>query len=137
VLDISELLARAGPAPGGTVAVRATYDAPCHLLHAQRVAEPPLAVLAAIPGLEIVPLTDADQCCGAAGIYNVVEPSTAAAVLSPKIDNIIQTGASLVVTGNPGCHMQIGAGLRQSGSAVRVVHLVELLDASYGARPRT
>ena len=131
VRDISELLAAAGPEPGGRLPLRVTYDAPCHLHHAQRVAHAPLEVLRAIPGLDLVPLLDADRCCGGAGIYNLVEPDTSARVLDPKLSNIKATGAALVATGNPGCHMQIGAGLIRSGSNVRCVHPVELLQMSY------
>jgi glycolate oxidase iron-sulfur subunit len=134
VRDISELLALAGPARGGEVPLTITYDAPCHLQHAQRVTAQPLAVLAAIPGLKLVPLTDSDQCCGAAGIYNLVEPAVSGAVLEPKLANIANTGARFVATGNPGCLMQIGAGLRRAGSAASAVHPVDLLDASYAAR---
>jgi glycolate oxidase iron-sulfur subunit len=129
--DVSELLAAAGPAPGGEIRLRVTYDAPCHLLHAQRVSRPPLDVLAAVPGLEVVPLTDAEQCCGAAGIYNLIEPETSSAVLAPKVAHIEDTGAALVVTGNPGCHMQLGAGIAQRRAGARIAHPVELLDASY------
>ena len=131
VRDISELLAAAGPEPGSRLPLRVTYDAPCHLHHAQRVAHAPLEVLRAIPGLDLVPLLDADRCCGGAGIYNLVEPDTSAKVLDPKLSNIKATGAALVATGNPGCHMQIGAGLIRSGSNVRCVHPVELLQKSY------
>jgi len=131
VRDVSELLAAAGPRPGGPLPLTVTYDAPCHLVHAQRVVAPPLAVLAAIPGLQLVPLADAEQCCGSAGIYNLVEPETSDAVLAPKLARIAQTGAAWVATGNPGCLMQIGAGLVRAGSAVRVAHPVDLLDASY------
>lgn len=131
VRDVSELLAAAGPEPGGRLPLRVTYDSPCHLHHAQRVIDAPLAVLRAIPGLELVPLPDADRCCGGAGIYNLVEPDTSAKVLNPKLENIRATGAALVATGNPGCHMQIGAGLVRAGSRVRCVHPVELLDRSY------
>ncbi|MEO6443621.1 MAG: heterodisulfide reductase-related iron-sulfur binding cluster [Gemmatimonadaceae bacterium] len=134
VRDISELLAANGPAQGGPLRLHVTYDAPCHLMHAQRVVAPPLAVLAAIPGLQLTPLTDAEQCCGSAGIYNLVEPETSDAVLAPKLQHIAGSGAALVATGNPGCLMQIGAGLARSGSAARAVHPVELLDASYGER---
>ncbi len=134
VRDVSELLAAAGPKPGAPLPMRITYDAPCHLVHAQRLTAPPLRVLAAIPGLELVPLVDADQCCGSAGIYNLVEPDTSNAVLEPKLRNIADTNASLVATGNPGCLMQIGAGLLRSGSATRAVHPVDLLDASYARR---
>ena len=134
VRDISELLALAGPARGGEVPLTITYDAPCHLQHAQRVTAQPLAVLGAIPGLKLVPLTDSDQCCGAAGIYNLVEPTVSGAVLAPKLANIANTGARFVATGNPGCLMQIGAGLRRSGSVASAVHPVDLLDTSYAAR---
>ena len=114
--------------------LRVTYDAPCHLLHAQRIADPPLAVLRAIPDLTLIPLTDAEQCCGAAGIYNLLEPATSNAVLAPKLRHIASTGADWVATGNPGCLMQIGAGLAQSGSDAHSVHPVDLLDASYGKK---
>lgn len=132
--DITELLAAAGPVEGGRLDATVTYDAPCHLLHAQRVSAPPLKVLAAIPGMKLVPLTEADYCCGAAGIYNLLEPESSAEVLAPKLKHIERTGATLVATGNPGCLMQIGAGLIRSGGTTRVVHPVDLLDASYGAR---
>jgi glycolate oxidase iron-sulfur subunit len=132
--DVSELLAAAGPVEGGRVEAVATYDAPCHLLHAQRVTAPPLKVLTAIPGLTLVPLVDSEFCCGAAGIYNLLEPATSAAVLEPKLAHIADTNAAFVVTGNPGCLMHIGAGLAQDGGAARTVHLVDLLDASYASR---
>ena len=82
---MSELLADAGPMPGGKLEITVTYDAPCHLLHAQRVSAPPLKVLAAIPGLKLVPLYEAEHCCGAAGIYNLLEPDTSEKVLAPKL----------------------------------------------------
>jgi glycolate dehydrogenase iron-sulfur subunit len=132
--DVSELLAAAGPRVGAPLPHRVTYDAPCHLQHAQRITAAPLAVLDAIPGLERVALVDSDQCCGSAGIYNLLEPALSAAVLAPKLAHIELTGASLVATGNPGCMMQIGAGMRRAGLAARTVHPVELLDASYDAQ---
>lgn len=133
VRDVSELLAAAGPRPGGSLPLRVTYDAPCHLLHAQRLAAPPLAVLRAIPDLALLPLTDSEQCCGAAGIYNLLEPATSNAVLAPKLRHIASTGADWVTTGNPGCLMQIGAGLRRANARARAIHPVDLLDASYAA----
>jgi glycolate oxidase iron-sulfur subunit len=131
VRDVSELLAAAGPSAGGPLPLTVTYDAPCHLVHAQRLTDPPLAVLSSIPGLTLVPLAGADECCGSAGIYNLLEPALAREVLAPKLASIAATGAPLVVTGNPGCLMHIGAGLMAAGAPVRVVHLVDLLDASY------
>ena len=133
VRDVSELLAAAGPRAGGALPIRITYDAPCHLQHAQRVTQAPLSVLAAIPGLELVPLHDSDQCCGSAGIYNLIEPATSDAVLAPKLANIRATGAPWVATGNPGCLMQIGAGLIRAEIPARSIHPVDLLDASYAA----
>ena len=88
VRDVSELLAAAGPRPGRPLPLTVTYDAPCHLLHAQRVAAPPLAVLGAIPGLTLVPLEGSEHCCGSAGIYNLVEPEVSDRVLAPKLANI-------------------------------------------------
>jgi glycolate oxidase iron-sulfur subunit len=134
VRDATELLAAAGPAPGAPLPLRVTYDAPCHLLHAQRIVQPPLKVLAAIPELDVVPLTDADQCCGAAGIYNLMEPEVSSRVLEPKLANIAATGADFVTTGNPGCQMQIGAGMLRARVGRGTVHPIDLLDASYSRR---
>jgi glycolate oxidase iron-sulfur subunit len=131
VRDVSELLAAAGPVTGGTVTMKVAYDAPCHLIHGQRVSAPPLAVLRAIPGLELVPLADSEQCCGSAGIYNLVEPEISNLVLIPKLANIAASRAPVVATGNPGCLMQMGAGLLRAGSSTQLRHPVELLDASY------
>jgi glycolate oxidase iron-sulfur subunit len=136
VRDVSELLAEVGPKPGGVLRLAVTYDAPCHLLHAQRLATPPLRVLAAVPGLELVPLEGSEHCCGSAGIYNLIEPDVSDRVLAPKLANIAATHAPLVATGNPGCLMQIGAGLHQAGMRCRAVHPVDLLDASYAEQAR-
>jgi glycolate dehydrogenase iron-sulfur subunit len=133
VRDVSELLADAGPAPAHSAGARVAYDAPCHLLHAQRVATPPLRVLDAIEGLARVPLADAEQCCGGAGIYGLAQPAVSRAVLAPKLANIRASGAQWVATGNPGCLMQIGAGLLRGGVDCRAVHPVDLLDAAYAA----
>lgn len=136
VRDVSELLAdRLAPAapgaePSPAPRLRVAYDPPCHLMHAQRITREPMAVLAALPGVELVPLMDADQCCGSAGIYNLVEPDTSDAVLEPKLRNIADARVELLVSGNPGCLMQLGAGLLQSGSVTQAVHPVELLDAA-------
>ena len=109
------------------------YDAPCHLHHAQHVTTEPLRVLAAIPGLELVPLEGADRCCGSAGLYSLIEPDLSAAVLAPKLAAIAASGAEVVATGNPGCLMQIGAGALLAGLRVEVRHPVELLDLAYRA----
>jgi glycolate oxidase iron-sulfur subunit len=131
VRDVSELLAAAGPLRGGALRLKVAYDAPCHLLHGQRISAPPLAVLDAIPGLDRVELAGSEQCCGSAGIYNLVEPGISNLVLEPKLASIAASSAAIVATGNPGCLMQIGAGLLRSGSVAQSRHPVELLDASY------
>jgi glycolate oxidase iron-sulfur subunit len=135
VRDVSQLLAAAGPRRGGVVHERVAYDAPCHLIHAQRIAGPPIDVLRAIPGLELVPLNESEMCCGSAGIYNLVEPEVSDVVLERKLANIAVSAPALVATGNPGCMMQIGAGLLRDASRTRVVHPVELLDRSYAVAP--
>ncbi len=133
VRDVSELLAVAGPRSAGSLpgATTVTYDAPCHLQHGQHVTIPPLTVLAAISQLTLIPLTDSDQCCGSAGIYNLIEPELSDQVLAPKLAHIAASGAAIVATGNPGCLMQIGAGLMRSGSAAIARHPVELLAEAY------
>ena len=111
---------------------RVTYDMSCHLLHGQHAGEESRGMLKAIEGLEIVPLEDSDVCCGGAGIYNLLEPDLSEDILARKVDQICASGATLVATANPGCHMQIARGLAErQNSAVRVCHPVEILDQSY------
>lgn len=131
--DVSELLAERGPRPGAPLDLEVAYDAPCHLQHAQRVHEAPLTLLRAIPGLRLRLLPGSDRCCGSAGIYSVLRPEMARAVLEHKIAELeaAQPRPHLVVTGNPGCLMQIGAGLRAARLPIGVAHPVELLDLSY------
>lgn len=131
VRDVSELLAARGPLPGAEVPMKVTWDAPCHLLHAQGVASPPTTVLAAVPGLRMLPLAGAQECCGGAGIYGLTHPRLGGWIGADKVRSVLDSGAAALVTGNPGCMMQIGAGLRLRGSSVPVLHLVEVLDESY------
>jgi glycolate oxidase iron-sulfur subunit len=133
IRDVSELLAQAGPRPGGELPLEVAYDAPCHLQHAQRVQAAPLAVLGAIPALRLRLLPSSDKCCGSAGIYSIVQPAMARAVLDLKIQSFADARPlpDVVATGNPGCLMQIGAGLRAARLPIRVAHPVELLDESY------
>ncbi len=135
VRDVTELLAERGPRPGAPLDLDVAYDAPCHLQHAQRVQAEPLVVLRAIPGLRVRLLPGADQCCGSAGIYGVLHPALSRDVLDAKLDVIRDATPppDLIVTGNPGCLMQIGAGLRARGLPTRVAHPVEILDRSYAA----
>jgi len=133
VRDVSELLAAAGPRPGAPLELDVAYDAPCHLQHAQRVHDAPLALLRAIPGLRLRVLPGSDQCCGSAGIYAVLKPEMARAVLERKIRTFAEAKPrpDLIATGNPGCLMQIGAGLMAARLPIGVAHPVELLDWSY------
>ena len=132
VVDVTEHLINEGlRRPVRAFGIRVTYDDPCHLLHGQRVARAPRLVLAAIPDLDVIPLAESTWCCGSAGIYNLTHPEASDWLARRKIDRIVETGAEMVVTGNPGCMMQIAAGLRAIGSPVRVVHPVSLLRAAY------
>src|SRR5690606_2722684 len=126
VRDVAELLVELGPRPGGPLPLRVTYDAPCHLHHAQRITRAPLDMLRAIPGLELVPLAGAEECCGGAGIYGLLHPELGRRILADKVRAIQATGADVVVTPNPGCMMQIGAGLQLAGLKVPVLHPIEL-----------
>lgn len=139
VRDVHELLAAAGPMPSHVSAqpVNVAWDAPCHLEHGQRIVTPPLTVLDAIGTITQRPLSGSDQCCGSAGIFNLIQPHVAERVLAPKLGHIAESGATVVATANPGCLMQIGGGLALGGSAVAARHPVELLDAAYAERPPT
>ena len=132
IQDVSQLLARAGPRTGAPLPIDVAYDAPCHLQHAQRIHAEPLAVLRSIPKLRLHLLPGHDRCCGGAGAYSLLQPELSAQVLADKVATL-QSAAPLaaVATGNPGCIMQIGAGLRAAGLTLPVVHPVELLDRSY------
>jgi glycolate oxidase iron-sulfur subunit len=137
VVDVTEFLARAPLiGPLGPLPLRATYHDPCHLAHGQKVRGEPRALLRAVPGLELVELGEAEMCCGSAGIYNLTEPAMAARLLERKMAHVEATGASAVVTANPGCILQIAAGLRARGRDVAVLHVVEVLDQAYAAAER-
>jgi glycolate oxidase iron-sulfur subunit len=131
VRDVTEFLAEVGIRPGAEIEQRVTYDAPCHLYHAQRVTTAPQRLLAAIPGLEYVQLEGMQDCCGGAGIYNLSEPEMSERLLSDKISKVKATEADILVTANPGCQMQLGAGVRMFKADCRVTHIIELLDESY------
>jgi glycolate oxidase iron-sulfur subunit len=124
--DVSELLADAD-LPLEPLPLTVTYHDPCHLAHGQKVRAAPRALLAKIPGLTVVPLADSELCCGSAGVYNILEPEMAERLLAQKIDRIVATGARTVVTGNPGCLLQIAGGARRRGLDLEVIHPVTLL----------
>jgi glycolate oxidase iron-sulfur subunit len=133
VRDLTELLAEIGlPEPRREVPVRVTYQDACHLVHAQRVRQQPRQLIRALPGVELTEMAHADICCGSAGIYNALEPDMSRRILDEKMDDLLSTNAELVVTANPGCQMQLEAGLRSRGRAdIAVKHLAELLAEAY------
>ncbi len=131
VRDIAEFLVELGPRTGGGMKLRVAFDSPCHLLHAQRIERAPHQMLAAIPGLDVVTIPHADECCGGAGTYGLTHPDLGGRILADKLNNVLSAHADAVVTPNPGCMMQIGAGLLIKGDATPVLHPVELLAESY------
>ena len=136
VRDVSEYMQTiVGDESFGDLAMRVTYQDPCHLAHAQGIRAEPRALLSKVRGLELVEMADADVCCGSAGYYNLAQPDYADRLLEPKIDAILATRPDAVVTGNPGCMLQLAAGLRSRGRAdIPVLHVVEVLDRALSAR---
>ena len=121
VKDISEFLVALGPIPPrGSIACKVAYHDACHLCHGQQIRSQPRALLAMIPGVELVPLDESEICCGAAGTYNLTQPEMSERLGQRKMDHIEATGASLVVTGNVGCILQIARKIKERGSSVEV-----------------
>jgi glycolate dehydrogenase iron-sulfur subunit len=115
----------------GRVEAVVTYQDSCHLAHGQKIRRPPRELLSAIPGLEFREMKGADLCCGSAGIYNVVENAMSMQILERKMEAVNATAARIVATANPGCMLQLQAGVRMHGDGQRVMHVVELLDLAY------
>ncbi len=132
--DVTEFLASIGLNPRmGEVRGVATYQDSCHLAHGQRIKSAPRDLLKQVPGLTFRELPLSDVCCGSAGIYNVVHTDIAMALLDKKMQSVALTGADRIVTANPGCMLQLRAGVRRQGSAQIVSHVVEVLDEAYRA----
>ena len=132
VRDVCEWLDEVGlRSPAGSVPGRVCYDDPCHLVHAQGVAEAPRRILAAIPDLEQVDHADAKSCCGAAGTYNLLQVEMSEQVLAPKLDALADADPDWIASGNPGCLLQLAAGADARGLRASVVHPVQLLDRAY------
>jgi glycolate oxidase iron-sulfur subunit len=119
---------KAGPFEGDTAV---TYHESCHLSHGQKVVSQPRALLKLIPGLHYVELPEASWCCGSAGIYNITQPEQSALLLKRKLKHISNTGALIVATSNPGCHLQLVNGLSAVGMHVTVEHPMTLLARAY------
>ena len=135
VRDVSEFLVQLGPVkPEHPLPLRATYHDACHLCHAQQIRQPPRQLLEMIPGLELVPLSEAEICCGAAGSYNITQPEMSDRLGQRKARNIQETKAQAVFTGNIGCLLQIGKHLRQMRPDVWAAHPIDALWASYSGQ---
>lgn len=130
--DVTEFLAEIelNPRMGRLEAV-VTYQDSCHLAHGQRIRSAPRKLLAAVPGLEFREMPGADICCGSAGIYNVVQNEMSMQILASKMASVNATGAQIIATANPGCLLQLEAGVRLHGAKQRVMHVVEVLDQAY------
>lgn len=132
VRDASELVDELGP-PRATrhpLKLRVAYQDACHLAHAQGIRQAPRDLLASIPGVELLPIAEADVCCGSAGIYNLVEPDTARQLGDRKAGCIAAVNPDVIASANPGCTLQIAAAARRRGEDVRILHPMEILDAS-------
>ena len=135
--DVTEFLVEAGfDKPAWPVRKRVTYHEACHLVHTQKISTQPRSVIHSIPGIEFVELPEATWCCGSAGIYTVTQFDDSMALLERKMKNIASTGAEIVLTANPGCHLQLELGIRNSGLSMEVMHPVSLLRRAYGLPER-
>ena len=132
VRDITEFLASIELNPQlGAVNAVVTYQDACHLAHGQRIRGAPRKVLKAIPGVTLEEMSGADICCGSAGTYNIAQNKMSMQILAHKMEAVNRTGATIIATANPGCEVQLEAGVRLHGKQQRVVHIVELLDEAY------
>ena len=130
--DISEILCELKPrAERYSLRMRAAYHDACHLRHAQGIWREPRKLLSAIPGLQIVELAEPTLCCGSAGVYNLLQPEPAGDLGDRKVEHLLAAEADVLVSANPGCLLQLMAGLRRRGEkTLPTFHMVELLDAS-------
>ena len=132
--DITEFLAALPlEPPQSELPWRVTMQDPCHLAHAQRITDAPRQALRSIPGLELEEMAESSLCCGSAGFYSLIQPDMSQRLQRRKIGNALDTGAEVIASANPGCIAQLEQGLRNAGAAVRVMHVVEILDAAYQA----
>jgi glycolate oxidase iron-sulfur subunit len=136
VRDATEFLAELGPrAERQPLPVAVAYHDACHLAHAQGIRQPPRELLGAIPGLELREISEAEICCGSAGVYNLFEPEPAAELGERKARNLLATGADLLATANPGCLLQLRASLARLGERLPMAHVMEVVDAAIRGAP--
>lgn len=135
VRDISEFLVEIVLSDRmGAVNLRVAYDDPCHLLHGQGISEQPREVMRAIPGVALLDFKENSWCCGSAGVYNITHPELSMKLLDRKMHNIMEVSPDIIVTGNPGCLLQLSYGVRRNNLKVPVVHIMQLLNMAYQAR---
>ncbi|GAA2590313.1 heterodisulfide reductase-related iron-sulfur binding cluster [Dactylosporangium fulvum] len=131
VRDLSEILTELGPvAPRHPLPLTVAYHDACHLAHAQGVRTQPRTLLREIPDLQLREIPDGEICCGSAGVWNILNADPAAELADRKAHNVLATGAEVLVTANPGCLMQISAGVTRAGGKIRLAHTAQVLDAS-------
>lgn len=135
VKDIHEWLLEIGlrRPDRGLPKMTVTYHESCHLCHGQGISSQPREVLKAIPGVRLVELKDANVCCGSAGVYSITQPEASEALLDDKVAHLLDSGADVVATANPGCDLQLQRGLGDAGSGMRVTAPVSLLAEAYRA----
>ena len=136
VRDASQVVTPAAVGVAAPRPIRVVYQDACHLAHGQKIRREPRALLGAVHGVTVVPIADPERCCGSAGIYNLTHPEVAGELQRQKVAAILAARPDVVVSANPGCILQVQAGLRAAGSDVPVLHLMRFLDdpgASLGA----
>jgi glycolate oxidase iron-sulfur subunit len=132
VVDVSEYVAGLDSRPAGAFPGRVAYQDACHLVHAQRIREQPRELLRGLDGCQLVETSGADMCCGAAGIYSLVQPEMSASLRTRKAEQFRKHAPDVIATANPGCQMQYEAAVREAGISARVMHVVEVLDEAWG-----
>lgn len=132
VRDVTEFLDAVGLAPElGSVDCVATYQEPCHLVHAQRISSAPRRLLSAIPGLRLREMHESAVCCGSAGTYALTQPVMSRRLRDRKVENVVATAPDVVLTANPGCALQLQSGIADAGRQIKVKHIVEIIDEAY------
>ena len=135
VRDVTEFLAELGlSAPLNPVPLRVTYQDSCHLAHGQKIREAPRRLIREVPGVELVEMQLANQCCGSAGVYNVTQTKTSLDLLAQKMNEVRKTNSQAIVTANPGCILQMRAGVAIHHTSHQVLHVVELLDRAIAGK---
>ncbi len=134
VKDVQEFLAEVGLtaplSPLQTEPLTLVYQDACHMLHGQKISVQPRQLLRNIPGVQLREPIDAALCCGSAGIYNILQPEVANELGRQKVENLTNTGATLIASANIGCYVQISRHLKLQDKAVPVLHPMQLLDYS-------